>query len=350
MNYYYDRLSIEEQAAYDALLKAMRKLKNEVQVPHALSTDSMGKVLDALRFEHTGLFYVNYDKVRYLYSLNGTKFQLEFDGSPEELKQKRLWLRETLAQFKEEKEAENLNDDRAILRWIHHKLVRSTRYDHAALDSPDDHPRAFNILGVFQDHLAVCQGIAFAFKLLCDYFEIPCMIATGRATLENIGDNLLHAWNIVCLDGKNAHVDITWDIGLSELSHFYRYDYFCIPDEWIKEDHAFEDLPACVDNISYFEAKKRVFHDYDSLRSFVHQELKKKTPYLYFKMSMDGDLNEITASTDQAISETVGMHSFMPVKISRVSGGMQMCFFYRMEAQELPASGFMKWLDGKLRG
>ena len=346
MNYYFDRLNEQEKDAYTIVLKGIRKLKTEIFVPYVLSPDSMEKTFNALRLEHTGLFYVDYGKNMYIYRADGTNFRIGYDGDMDQVKKERLWLRNTLKQFRTELESENLPDKRAMLRWIHHKLVRNTQYDHDAVSAPDDHPRAFNILGVFQDHKAVCQGIAFAFKLLCDYFEIPCMIATGRASLENIGDNMLHAWNIICLDGRYAHVDITWDIGVSELSKFYRYDYFCIPDEWIREDHIFEDFPKCDDNISYFESKNRVFTDYGSLGKFLDEELRKKSSYLYFKMAVPGSLQEITQNTDKAVSEAIARHSFLPVEIRRVTGGMQMCFFYRMKTAEFPGSSFLKKLTG----
>lgn len=342
MNYYFDLLNAQEQEAYQILLKGIRKLKTEVFVPYNMSPKSMERIFKALRMEHTGLFYVNYRNHMYTYRGDGTNFRIGYDGDPESIKNERLWLRNTLKQFGEEMNAENLTDQRAMLRWIHHKLVHNTQYDHEAAEEPETHPRAFNILGVFQDHKAVCQGIAFAFKLLCDYFEIPCMIATGKASLENIGSNMLHAWNIICLDGKYAHVDITWDIGVSELSKFYRYDYFCIPDEWIKEDHIFEGYPKCEGNISYFESKNRVFTDYRSLAAYLAEEVKKKSDYLYFKMAVPGNAEEITKKTDMEVADAIAKNSFLPMQVSRIAGGMQMCFFYRLKTPELPGSSILK--------
>ena len=59
--------------------------------------------------------------------------------------------------------------------------------------------------GVFLNHETICQGYAYAFKLLCDQAQIPCWIVTGY-----YGDEP-HAWNYVWLDGAYYLVDVTWD-------------------------------------------------------------------------------------------------------------------------------------------
>ncbi len=55
------------------------------------------------------------------------------------------------------------------------------------------------------DHMAVCEGYAKTFKVLCDQFGIPCICVVGIA-----GEP--HMWNYVRMnDGKWYLVDTTWD-------------------------------------------------------------------------------------------------------------------------------------------
>ena len=54
---------------------------------------------------------------------------------------------------------------------------------------------AFHAYGALMKGKSVCQGYAYAFKLLCDQAQIPCWIVTGY-----YGDEP-HAWNYVWLDG-----------------------------------------------------------------------------------------------------------------------------------------------------
>ncbi len=63
---------------------------------------------------------------------------------------------------------------------------------------------SFYLEGVFIDGLAVCDGIAKAYNLLCNMEGIISMKVVGEA--NNIG----HAWNTVFLDGKWYAVDATW--------------------------------------------------------------------------------------------------------------------------------------------
>ncbi|MBQ9990283.1 MAG: hypothetical protein IJP31_05000 [Lachnospiraceae bacterium] len=52
---------------------------------------------------------------------------------------------------------------------------------------------SFSAYGVFVEEIAVCQGYALAYKLLCDRVGIECYMVTS--------DSMNHAWNIVWLDG-----------------------------------------------------------------------------------------------------------------------------------------------------
>ena len=54
---------------------------------------------------------------------------------------------------------------------------------------------------------AVCDGIAKAYKLLCDEAGILCAVVTG----SNGG---LDAWNVARVAGHWAHVDVTDDLAL----------------------------------------------------------------------------------------------------------------------------------------
>ncbi len=60
--------------------------------------------------------------------------------------------------------------------------------------------------GAFVKKKAVCDGYSKAFKALCDYYKIPCLLEIGYV-YKSTG----HAWNIVKLKGKWYYVDSTWN-------------------------------------------------------------------------------------------------------------------------------------------
>ena len=50
---------------------------------------------------------------------------------------------------------------------------------------------------------AVGEGFAMAFKALCDELEIDCRVVLGQM------DGMIHAWNIVSLEGRYYHIDVS---------------------------------------------------------------------------------------------------------------------------------------------
>lgn len=69
----------------------------------------------------------------------------------------------------------------------------------------------------------VCEGFAFAFAYIMNRMDIPCGIITGASTLN--ASNGLHAWNIIFLENRFYHVDVTWDICTKEKCG-YLFDFF----------------------------------------------------------------------------------------------------------------------------
>lgn len=92
-------------------------------------------------------------------------------------------------------------------RWetvkaIHDYLCRKLTYGIPEGGSVYAHTTA----GVFlKDGIVVCEGYAKAFKLLCDRFNLDCMLIVGNA-----GGG--HMWNYVRMEDDNWYlVDVTWD-------------------------------------------------------------------------------------------------------------------------------------------
>ena len=61
----------------------------------------------------------------------------------------------------------------------------------------------YSAYGALVDEDAVCQGYALAYKLILNEVGIPCVTVSSSA--------MNHMWNLVQLDNKWYHVDVTWD-------------------------------------------------------------------------------------------------------------------------------------------
>lgn len=90
----------------------------------------------------------------------------------------------------------NLSDvEKALL--LHDRLVVLCEYDYNS--TADRH----NMYGVFVNQTAVCQGYAMAYAYLLNQVGIDNHYCRSNT--------LNHAWNIVYINNKPYHVDVTWD-------------------------------------------------------------------------------------------------------------------------------------------
>lgn len=104
-----------------------------------------------------------------------------------------------------------------FIKSIHDYLADTVYYPD--LTTSDYVMSAHDAYGALVEGRAVCQGYSDAFKLLCDYYNIPCICIPG--TSEGYG----HMWNAIQMDdGKWYFMDLTWD---DQESTTY-YDFFLV--------------------------------------------------------------------------------------------------------------------------
>lgn len=173
------------------------------------------------------------------------------------------------------------------VRKVHDYLCRNVSYDYGGSDLKDV-PRiisAHSILGVFAFKKAQCEGIAKAAMLLLNAVDVHCIIVFGRATDQN-GVMTDHCWNIVNIEGRSYHMDITFDIGTGGQSRI-SYDYYFISDSQIRKDHVFSTgLPKCTDRqLSYFEQEGLQFASKRKLENYIAKQVKGGSREVYFKLS-----------------------------------------------------------------
>ncbi|GEM_PF-357260 len=119
---------------------------------------------------------------------------------------------------------------------LHDWLIENGKYHDAVLQAYYDgkptaeivetYPDSFNAYGILINGLGVCQSYAEAFKLLCDEAGVPCVVVTGEM------NTVPHAWNMVRIGDKWAHVDATNnDIGID-------HPVFNAPDKSLALEYA----------------------------------------------------------------------------------------------------------------
>ena len=100
------------------------------------------------------------------------------------------------------KGTENLTDvEKALL--LHDRLALWCEYDYDNYLSGTIPESSYNAYGVLVLKDAVCKGYALAYDYLLEQVGIKADYCSS--------DDINHAWNIVYIDNKPYHVDVTWD-------------------------------------------------------------------------------------------------------------------------------------------
>ncbi len=119
---------------------------------------------------------------------------------------------------------DNMTDFEKALA-IHDYLVLTAEYNSAATEHKDgvvnqiEYQSAWSAYGVLVDKTGVCMSYALAYKYILNLVGVECEYAII---------NQDHVWNIVKLNGKWYHVDVTWDdpnaFGKAEHTYFLLSD------------------------------------------------------------------------------------------------------------------------------
>ncbi|MCL2003119.1 MAG: hypothetical protein FWG72_03820 [Oscillospiraceae bacterium] len=110
--------------------------------------------------------------------------------------------------------------------WLYETLCGAVEYDEdtamlAAATETRQGGDAYTAYGALVNHLAVSEGTAMAFKLLCDMLGIEAHVVTGRWWGNE------HAWNLVKIGEHWYHAAIALDSRGPVPAH----DYFLLSDD-----------------------------------------------------------------------------------------------------------------------
>ncbi len=142
--------------------------------------------------------------------------------------------------------------------------------------------------GALINKKAVCEGISYAFAMLLNAMSIPCITVHGQAMDCNLGVSETHAWNIVELNKKYYHVDVTWGLRNYSTVQLGEFDYFMLSDEEIKVNHSWKDyfIPEC----NSFQYNYFVLHDAyavskEHCRKIMCNQIKQTKTKIYIKLT-----------------------------------------------------------------
>ncbi len=264
----YNSLTDKQKYAYDAITAAALSYEESVsfELSDGITFDDMYTAYQTLYLDEVRLFYID---TEILYNLDyATSYVTDMDISylytkeQTQSMQKEIDTRtdEILSQITPEM------TDYEIVKLIHDEIIKSCTYTLVGNSS-----YITSIYGTLARNEAQCQGYARTFSYLCNLCGIETDIALGVANEE-------HMWNMVKINGKWYHIDLTWDDpDKTEFPDFIRYDYFCVTTDRMLELRTIEGnshtLPeANSDDLEYYNYNGLVVDSVEEARELFHKE------------------------------------------------------------------------------
>ncbi len=108
------------------------------------------------------------------------------------------------------------DEEKALI--LHDRLAVFCGYDYDNYLNRSVPAISYTAYGVFCKGAAVCQGYTFAYRYLLEQVGIESRCCESTA--------LNHIWNIVEIDGRDYHVDVTWDDPVRDQPGRVNHDSF----------------------------------------------------------------------------------------------------------------------------
>lgn len=226
LQYYKSLLDPHDQKIYDTMFQHWMHFDRQflIRHPHRPLAD----LINAVHMDNPILFYINFHEVVYSTSILGITVHGGYLYTKEEavrlLESCRSWGETIMAKLPRIGAVEQA-------LWLHDLLIDNVRYGN------QNKINAHNLIGVVKDGVAVCEGIAMAYKYLCDLAGIACIVVFGML------DQTPHAWNMLWVRNGTSFVDVTNDMqssGTYRRTHFLRRSSEMVGYAWDQQQ-----IPQC---------------------------------------------------------------------------------------------------------
>lgn len=206
--YYYGILSKEEKAAYRMIYNGIKMRALNIVVPVYLPPKQIQDVYLKVLYDNPIFYYINQTVIRMTGEAGYYILLPEYLYTNNEIEKINQDIQNVLRRI-DVKARTMLSNEFRLEKYLHDSVVKSVAYDYDSLQKNDCY-NAHSIVGAFLDKKAVCEGIAKAFKLLCNEYSMKCIVVLGKADPEGKFDgDTYHAWNLVKVGNGSYHIDET---------------------------------------------------------------------------------------------------------------------------------------------
>lgn len=176
-----------------------------------------------------------------------------------------------------------------IVAYFHDTIITSCEYSETS--------NSDNVYGCLVEGKAVCEGYSRAMQYLCTLVGIKCIIVTGVADED-------HMWNMVEIDNKWYHIDLTWDDPRYNppIDDYISHTYHNVTTADICIDHTIDESSFTVPVANSTAANYYVYTGrlYDS-----YEEARNRLPQVFASLADENCLDiSIKLSNKQAFDDT----------------------------------------------
>ena len=226
----------EEVSPKDKIYAALLAAESEINVSElGLGKSELTDLMRQILLDSPELFYVS-GKFSFSHTADGKILTLKptYTASGDELDAQRKFYTDTITELLEGLREAASEAERAL--YIHDTLAEKFDYD---VDYKN-----YDVHSLFVDGRGVCQAYSLAFIALSRKAGIEARTVTS--------EEMDHAWNIVRVDGKWYHIDVTRDDPISESapSKTVMHQVFLRSDDAMATlgYHGYESPFACSDS------------------------------------------------------------------------------------------------------
>lgn len=281
--YYYEKLNEREKKIYKAIYTGIMQYKQYVEVPEVnLHDNNVGWVYHCVLWDNPFIFSVGEYAMWHAVSDDKSKIKMTTLCDAETERKYRKQIEAEVNKILSAPGLQNMTDFQKEV-FVHDFIINNIKYENSN-DKSNIQP--YTVYGALVEHKAVCEGIAKTVKLLLNLLDVKCIVVSGKY------DGNEHAWNIVKLNDWSYNLDVTMDMGKVLHPGMMRYNYFNfrnsdIPDY---EPDNLQMIPDCkAIEYNYIIKAAGFVSNYERLKRYIENGLKKKKSCLYFKINRNVD-------------------------------------------------------------
>lgn len=247
--YYYSKLDSSMKKAYDAIVEGINNFSDNIHINQNgyIQESSISDLVSYVKLDNPSIFYLapNYE---YRTSGNNVWFIPKYLFNKSIIQEMQNRLLNVADNILKTVIKSSMNDYEKELA-LHDYLIKNIVYDYDSLSLQNPPSEIYSAYGALINKKSVCSGYANAMKMLLDKCDIECLIVTGDSKIPYKDLSVGHAWNIVKINNKFYHLDVTWDAPIGKLPDELFHHYFNITDTEISIDHKWDlNVPQCNSN------------------------------------------------------------------------------------------------------